>query len=492
MSFMDIFKISEFKKEITRQQEVINKQSKLLLEIGAERYEDVTKKVIELESDFAKRVAEADEYNKKTQDFLDQSKNQINVLTMQIEAKTLESNDLDKKLQTTSNKIKKAKEIFKSMQYAQDVFANSANEVANAKQICTEIDEMIPSVFLHLHNMDVKSLNTAFKDNDKQIEKVMKSYESRYTTKTNQTIYRLMVIALRAELQNILYDLKYGKIDKAIEQIKEVIAKYMQIAIDGNQSIAPTITKFIGEMEYLFTNAAKIEYNYYVKKEQARQEQLAIRQQMREEAEERKLLEQEKKRMDQEESKYQQELAKVKDQLTTSTDEDTNELLQKRILELEGQLANITVEKEKITNLQHGMAGTVYIISNKGAFGENVFKIGMTRRIDPTERINELGSASVPFKYDIHSLIFSDDAVSFEAELHKRLNARRLNKVNLRKEFFKCNIDELEQIVNEVNPTAEFIKAMYAEEYNISINSEVNFDTNILQNEENDEDEIND
>ena len=106
-----------------------------------------------------------------------------------------------------------------------------------------------------------------------------------------------MVIALRAELQNILYNLKYEKLDKAIDQVKETTKKYLDIAAAGNQSIAGTLTKFIGEIEYLFINAVKIEYNYYVKKEQARQEQLAIREQMKQEAEERKALEQEKKKM---------------------------------------------------------------------------------------------------------------------------------------------------------------------------------------------------
>ena len=120
-----------------------------------------------------------------------------------------------------------------------------------------------------------------------------------------------MVIALRAELQNILYNLKFEKLEKSIDDIKDVTLKYLEIAGNGNQSIAGTLTKFIGEIEYLFINAAKIEYNYYVKKEQARQEQLAIREQMRQEAEERKALEAERKKIEQEESKYNSEIEKL-------------------------------------------------------------------------------------------------------------------------------------------------------------------------------------
>ena len=125
--------------------------------------------------------------------------------------------------------------------------------------------------------MDVKSLRKAYKENEKQISKLLDQYSSRYTTKANKSIYNLMVIALRAEIQNILYNLKYEKLEKSIDDVKTISAKYLKIAGEGNQSIAGTLTKFIGEIEYLFINAVKIEYNYYVKKKQARQEQLAIR-----------------------------------------------------------------------------------------------------------------------------------------------------------------------------------------------------------------------
>lgn len=123
--------------------------------------------------------------------------------------------------------------------------------------------------------MDVKDLRKAYRQNDKQITELLDKYSSRYTTKANQAIYKLMVIALRAELQNILYNLKFDKLDKSIEDIKNVTQKYLKITRrKGNQSIAGTLTKFIGEIEYLFINAAKIEYNYYLKKEQLAQDNL--------------------------------------------------------------------------------------------------------------------------------------------------------------------------------------------------------------------------
>ena len=322
--------------------------------------------------------------------------------------------------------------------------------------------------------MDVKDLRKAYKENDKKINSVLEKYASRYTTKANQAIYKLMVIALRAELQNILYNLKYEKLEKSIEDVKSVTKKYLEIASSGNQSIAGTLTKFIGEIEYLFINSVKIEYNYYVKKEQAKQEQLALKEQMRQEAEERKALEAERKKVEKEELKYTSEIAKLKEQLASSKDEEL-EKLNARILELQNQLNSIVLKKEEIANLANGKAGNVYIISNLGSFGENVFKVGMTRRLNPQDRVNELGDASVPFKFDVHSFIFSDDAVGLENKLHSILNDKRVNKVNLRKEFFYTSLDELENLVTEIEPTAEFNRTMLAEEFRQSQSTSENY-----------------
>ena len=319
--------------------------------------------------------------------------------------------------------------------------------------------------------MDVKALNKAFRDNDKLIEKILRQYQSRYTTKANQAIYELMVIALRAELQNVLYNLKYDKLDNGIKQVQNITKKYLEIASRGNQSIAGTLTKFIGEIEYLFINAVKIEYNYYVKKEQARQEQAAIREQMRQEAEERRALEQEKKKIEKEEQKYKNELEKLKEQIQSANEAETS-ALNARIIELESKLSDVAVQRDNITKLQNGKAGNVYVISNLGSFGDKVFKIGMTRRLDPQDRINELGSASVPFKFDVHCFIFSEDAVTLETKLHQILNSQRVNKVNLRKEFFYSTVDEIENLVHQIEPTAEFNKTMLAEEFNQSLSTD--------------------
>ena len=114
-------------------------------------------------------------------------------------------------------------------------------------------------------------------------------------------------------------------------------------------------------------------------------------------------------------------------------------------------------------------AGYVYVISNIGSFGENVYKIGMTRRLDPTERIDELGDASVPFDFDIHAMIFSEDAPALEAALHRAFEHRKLNMVNTRREFFRVTLDEIKAVVKaNYDKTAEFIDIADAEQFRIS------------------------
>lgn len=414
--------------------------------LGYNEYEQV-------QSQIQRQTTEISENN----NLIDRLRSEINELTEKCSKE-------EKKLKTVTNKLNKSRELYKSIEHSIECFPLDMQITRLSVNDTENLDELSPSVILKLHHMDIKDLRKAYRENEKQIERLLSLYSARYTTKANQTIYQLMVIALRAELQNILYNLKYEKLDDAIEQVKDISQKYLVIAGNGNQSIVSTLTKFIGEIEYLFINAVKIEYNYYVKKEQARQEQLAIREQMRQEAEERRALEAEKKKIENEELKYNTEIERVKAQMETASDEEIIKL-NARILELQAQLSDIAIKKDTITNLQNGKAGNVYIISNLGSFGENMFKVGMTRRLNPQERVDELGSASVPFKFDVHSFIFSEDAVALEKSLHDALADKRVNKVNMRKEFFYTSVDELEELVASIDETAEFNKTMIAEEF---------------------------
>ena len=111
-------------------------------------------------------------------------------------------------------------------------------------------------------------------------------------------------------------------------------------------------------------------------------------------------------------------------------------------------------------------AGYVYVISNIGSFGEGIYKIGMTRRLEPMDRVDELGDASVPFKFDVHAMIFSDDAPTLENALHKAFDDRKVNMINGRKEFFRVSLEEIEKVVKENHEKLiEFNEVPDAEQY---------------------------
>ena len=390
-------------------------------------------------------------------------------------------------LNSNITKTQKLQTMYKSLKFSFDRFKNSA--ILDDFDILRDVDKVLSAtVEMRLHYMDLKELRSLFNKNKSVIKSILKSYQDRYTTKTNKAIYNLMVLALEAELQNVLYNLKYSALDKAIKDIQAMTAKYQSIASDGNQSIAPTISKFVGEIEYLYIEAVKIEYEYYVKKEAAKEEQRALREQMRQESEERKQLEIERKRIEAEEEKFKNELKNLMAQLETA-DSDFYNVLQERINEVNQQLENVEHKKEDIAKLQHGKAGYVYVISNLGSFGDDIFKIGMTRRLEPFDRISELSGASVPFPFDVHSFIFSDNAVDLENSMHKSLHNNRVNKINLRKEFFKISIEELEKLVFELQPTAEFVNTMLAEQFKQGLSlDDIPDDWVIVGTEENEDD----
>ena len=211
-------------------------------------------------------------------------------------------------------------------------------------------------------------------------------------------------------------------------------------------------------------------YAYQLKKEQEKEEQKAIREQMLEEEKVRREIEREKAKIEKEEKQFKNEIAKLMDYLQKSSDIE-KQLYIDKIKELEDKLK--LVEKDKANVLereQNTRAGYVYIISNIGSFGENVYKIGMTRRLEPLDRVKELGDASVPFEFDVHAMIFSEDAPTLETTLHNTFKANQVNKVNPRKEFFRVSLPEIEKVVKENhNATVTFTQVAKAEQYRESL-----------------------
>lgn len=221
---------------------------------------------------------------------------------------------------------------------------------------------------------------------------------------------------------------------------------------------------------------AHIALEYELKKEEEKEK---LREQREREREERKLqreIASERAKYEKDEAHYNQAKDRITDKLKNATDTSEILALKHELQDLQQKLNDIRKRKEKLQDrADNPTAGYVYIISNIGSFGKNVYKIGVTRRLDPMDRINELGSASVPFKFDVNALVFSDDAFKLEAELHSRFDTERVNRVNKRKEYFKISMDEIKEVLaehkeltfnfNEYPDAYEFRDTLYIEEH---------------------------
>ena len=195
------------------------------------------------------------------------------------------------------------------------------------------------------------------------------------------------------------------------------------------------------------------EYREQLKREKEERAEMA-----RAEKEEKKLLA-EAEAAEREEAKYQALLEKARKEANG----DGNA---QRIAELEAALAAAHLASERARAMaEMTKSGYVYIISNVGSFGDDVVKIGLTRRLDPDDRVRELGDASVPFSFDTHAMIYSDAAPALEAALHKEFAERRINMSNFRKEFFRVSLDDVEAAVARLAPTAGFFKDREAQEW---------------------------
>lgn len=195
---------------------------------------------------------------------------------------------------------------------------------------------------------------------------------------------------------------------------------------------------------------AHIALEYALKKEQEKELLREQRQREKEERQAQREYAQERAKYEKDETHFQQAKDLLQIKINNSKSDVEIESLKRKLADLQDKISDIQAKKVKLSDrAENPTAGYVYIISNIGSFGQNVYKIGVTRRLDPMDRINELSSASVPFKFDVHALIFTDDAYKLETELHEYFDKERVNKVNKRKEFFRLNIDEIKQILSK-------------------------------------------
>ena len=247
-----------------------------------------------------------------------------------------------------------------------------------------------------------------------------------------------------------------GECDAAVGKVKynniQTMEKRIQKAYESLNKLSQTThCEITPEYLDLKIQELRLTYEYQEKRYQEQEEQRQIREQMREEERAQRELERARLEAEKEERQYQEALEKAKKEAESATGKLQQEL-QAKIEELQRRVSEAEANRERaISQAQLTKSGHVYIISNVGSFGENIYKIGMTRRLNPDERVKELSDASVPFPFDIHAMISCSNAPELESRLHKMFDSRRLNSVNSRKEFFRVSLEEIAKAVRQID-----------------------------------------
>jgi len=269
---------------------------------------------------------------------------------------------------------------------------------------------------------------------------------------------KLLLRAFNGESEAAIAKVAWNNVTRMEERIRNAftainaLGGVMQVSIT-----APYMELKIKEL--------RLAYEYEEKKHAELEEQRKIREQMREE--ERAQREAEAARIQAEKDEAQAEKALEKARVEAAHAEGKEHArMTQRILELEEALKTAQHKRERAKALgELTRAGYVYVLSNIGAFGEHVFKIGMTRRYDPMDRVKELSDAAVPFSFDVHAMVFSEDAPAVETAFHEHFAERNVNLLNLRKEFFRVSIEELQEFADERGLKIAFTKVPEAREY---------------------------
>jgi hypothetical protein len=274
---------------------------------------------------------------------------------------------------------------------------------------------------------------------------------------------KLLLRAFNSECDEIINKVKYNNFDSSVKKMERSFNAIAKLGV----TMAISITSDYYDLKI---QELQLALEYQIQKQREKEEKAELRAQQREEARLQKELKEQRKNIDKERKHYEQALSNINKQLSSSSDEDTEDLNKKK----EEIIQSLSDIDTKIKNIDYReanqKAGYVYVISNIGSFGEGIYKIGMTRRLNPQERVDELGDASVPFNFDVHAMIFSEDAPSLEAALHRAFEDRKLNMVNTRREFFNVTLDEIKEVVkNNFDKTVEFIEFPDADQYRTSL-----------------------
>ncbi len=446
-----------FKAEIEQKKQEINK-----LHSDLNRYNGI----ISIEKEIESKNAELTELRNTTKSFND-NLNDFQSLEKEIEKlKNLseyeqkELNEIQVKASNLNDRYTEAKSIFKELEKDIKLYQNDLEFVElgiyepifdydTSQKYKEKLSELIVNQKTLIKSGNACVCNTQWEvGNSRKQGEIM----------TRRTI-NLALRAFNGECDKLISKVKWNNVQRFEERIKKSFNAINKL----NKSTDIHITQ---QLLQLKINELYLTYELEHKKYQEKEEQRAIRAEQREEERAIREFEIARKEAELEEKRYQKALERAQKELGLVSGEELDKL-NTQIAELKNNLLEAHQAKERaISRAQETKSGHVYIISNIGSFGENIFKIGMTRRLEPMDRVKELGDASVPFRFDLHAFIFTENAPELESYIQKEFNDRRINKVNNRKEYFRATLDEIEQVVTEkYEKVVEFVRIPEAKEF---------------------------
>ena len=312
---------------------------------------------------------------------------------------------------------------------------------------------------------DYKTRITRNRDEQKQLVRDKRAIEAtqewqvdgsqaKGRTMTNRLV-RLTARAFNNECSTAVANVRWNNVQRVEERVRKAFDAINKL----NESNHIVIS---GRYLNLKIEEIRLTYEYHRKRQDEKEEQAEARRLLREEAK----LQKEAENALSEEQKYQRLLDAARKEAEGSSAAKL-QALEGKIGKLSEQLAEAHEKSERAKSMaEQTRSGHIYVISNIGSFGPGVYKIGMTRRLEPAERVKELGDASVPFVFDTHAMIYTHDAPSLEKALHNRFEPKRVNLANTRKEFFRVGLDDIRDEVHKSFPDAQFSETVEAREYN--------------------------
>jgi DNA repair exonuclease SbcCD ATPase subunit len=274
---------------------------------------------------------------------------------------------------------------------------------------------------------------------------------------------KLMLRGFNGECDAAVANVSWNNAQRMEERVRKAFDSLNQLGSVMQMSLTQ-------EFLQLKLDELRLTHEYEEKRHHEREEQRRIREQIREEEKAQQELDRAREQAEREEADYEKALSKAREEALKATGSQLEKLTH-QISAFEGKLDEARRNKQRaIARAQLTRSGFVYVISNIGSFGERIFKIGMTRRLEPMDRVDELGDASVPFPFDLHAMLYSDNAPELETALHRLVQDRQVNLMNARKEFYRdVELDEIEAFVKSRGLSAQFIKIPEAKEYRESL-----------------------